>query len=100
MNEYNEELQQPMNDYTEYQINAEKPLEYISSQNDYQPQIQSHNNEYIQEHNDNNPTVNTNRDNYNQNEHISVSSIPYAKTQRTISDRDVTEQLNKIEFGR
>ena len=100
-NEYNEESRPVMNDYTEHQINAEKPVEYISSQVDYQPYKQPYTNEYTQEeYVDNNPTVNTNRDIYKENDNISVSSIPYAKTQRTISDRDVTEQLNKIEFGK
>ena len=100
-NEYNEKARPVMNDYTEHQINAEKPVEYISSQVDYQPHIQPDTNEYTQEdYNDNNPTVYTNRDNYKQNDHISVSSVPYAKTQRAISDRDVTKQLNKIEFGK
>ena len=100
-NEYNEESRPVMNDYTEHQINAEKPVEYISSQVDYHPYEQPYTNEYTQEeYVDNNPTVNTNRDIYKENDHISVSSIPYAKTQRTISDRDVTEQLNKIEFGK
>jgi len=97
--EYNEYAEKPTDeyeDYTEHQINNEKPVEYISSQNDYKEPYQPDTDKYS----DNMPTIYTNRDKYNDVNNISVSSVPYAKTQRSISDRDVTEQLNKIEFGR
>ena len=54
---------------------------------------------YDQQINSDIPTIYTNNDKYEKTGNISVSSLPFSQT-KGVSDRDVTEQLNRIEFGR
>ena len=44
------------------------------------------------------PTVYTNNDKHNQIDNILVSSLRYSNNKGILSDRGVTEQLNKVEF--
>jgi hypothetical protein len=44
------------------------------------------------------PTIYTNNDKNQNNDHILVSSLRQSVANGTLSDRDVTEQLNNNEF--
>ena len=44
------------------------------------------------------PTIYTHNDRYDKSGNISVSSLNYSDNKREISDRDITEELNRVEF--
>jgi hypothetical protein len=101
VNEYQppvNEYQQPVNEYQPPVNEYQQPVnEYQQPVNEYQQPV----NEYQPPRvNSELPTIYTTNDKYEKSSNISVSSIPYLNNSKTISDRDVTEHLNKLEFGK
>ena len=90
INQYQEPINQPYQEpINQYQKPINQP--YQEPVNQYQEPYQKPNNSDI-------PTVYTNNDNKNQLDNILVSSLRYSNNKGILSDRGVSEQLNKIEF--
>ena len=79
----------------------EPPQQYPEPPQQYpEPPQQYPEPQYQQPINSDLPTIYTNNDKYEKSTNISVSSLPYSNNSHNISDRDVTEHLNKLEFGK
>ena len=90
--------QEPVNPNPYQEPVNPNPYQEPVNPNPYQEQVNP--NPYQEQVNSDIPTVYTNNDKYNKIDNILVSSLRESNNKGILSDRGVTEQLNKVEFER